>query len=46
MMNWGWSAELGVSCNHCHVIGKWESDSIQKKDIAKRHVVNAGEDQQ
>ncbi|HNP20492.1 MAG TPA: c-type cytochrome [Panacibacter sp.] len=35
MMNWGWSAELGVSCNHCHVIGKWESDSIQKKDIAR-----------
>lgn len=35
MMNWGWSAELGVSCNHCHVIGKWESDSLQTKDIAR-----------
>jgi hypothetical protein len=22
MMNWGWSAELGVSCSHCHVPGK------------------------
>lgn len=35
MMNWGWSAELGVSCSHCHVIGKWESDSLQTKDIAR-----------
>src|SRR5207249_9771908 len=29
MMNWGWSTELGVSCSHCHVIGKWESDSLE-----------------
>jgi hypothetical protein len=35
MMNWGWSAELGVSCSHCHVIGKWESDSLATKDIAR-----------
>jgi len=35
MMNWGWSAELGVSCSHCHVIGKWESDSLRTKDIAR-----------
>lgn len=35
MMNWGWSTELGVSCDHCHVIGKWESDSLQTKDIAR-----------
>src|SRR4051812_13115933 len=35
MMNWGWSAELGVSCSHCHVIGKWESDSLETKDIAR-----------
>jgi hypothetical protein len=35
MMNWGWSAELGVSCAHCHVIGKWESDSLETKDIAR-----------
>src|SRR5438477_11994832 len=35
MMNWGWSAELGVSCSHCHVIGKWESDSLDTKDIAR-----------
>jgi len=35
MMNWGWSAELGVSCSHCHVIGKWDSDSLNTKDIAR-----------
>jgi hypothetical protein len=35
MMNWGWSAELGVSCSHCHVTGKWESDSLEAKNIAR-----------
>ena len=35
MMNWGWSAELGVSCSHCHTAGKWESDSLPTKDIAR-----------
>jgi hypothetical protein len=35
MMNWGWSAELGVSCSYCHVIGKWESDSLRTKDITR-----------
>jgi photosynthetic reaction center cytochrome c subunit len=35
MMNWGWSTELGVSCSHCHVKGKWESDSLETKDIAR-----------
>ena len=35
MMNWGWSTELGVSCSHCHVIGKWESDSLETKNIAR-----------
>ena len=35
MMNWGWSAELGVSCSHCHIIGKWESDSLRTKEIAR-----------
>jgi len=35
MMNWGWSAELGVSCSHCHVTGKWESDELITKDIAR-----------
>lgn len=35
MMNWGWSAELGVSCSHCHVPGRWESDELLTKDIAR-----------
>jgi hypothetical protein len=35
MMNWGWSAELGVSCSHCHILGKWESDSLEAKQIAR-----------
>ncbi|PWT75288.1 MAG: hypothetical protein C5B59_09305, partial [Bacteroidetes bacterium] len=35
MMNYGWSAELGVSCAHCHVLGKWESDSLETKQIAR-----------
>ncbi|MGB3080383.1 MAG: photosynthetic reaction center cytochrome c subunit family protein [Saprospiraceae bacterium] len=35
MMNWGWSAELGVSCDHCHIIGRWESDELYTKDIAR-----------
>lgn len=35
MMNWGWSAELGVSCSHCHVKGQWESDTLPTKDIAR-----------
>jgi hypothetical protein len=35
MMNWGWSKELGVSCSHCHTIGKWASDSLPAKDIAR-----------
>jgi Photosynthetic reaction centre cytochrome C subunit len=35
MMNWGWGKELGVSCSHCHEIGKWESDSLPAKDIAR-----------
>lgn len=35
MMNWGWSAELGVSCSHCHKVDKWESDLLPTKDIAR-----------
>ena len=35
MMNWGWSKELGVSCSHCHTTGKWESDSLPAKNIAR-----------
>jgi len=35
MMNYGWSKELGITCSYCHVLGKWESDSLPTKDIAR-----------
>jgi len=35
MMNYGWSKELGITCSYCHVPGKWESDSLPTKDIAR-----------
>jgi hypothetical protein len=35
MMNYGWSKELGITCSYCHVKGKWESDSLPTKDIAR-----------
>jgi hypothetical protein len=35
MMNYGWSKELGISCSYCHIPGKWESDSLITKDIAR-----------
>src|SRR5436190_20350826 len=35
MMNWGWSTELGVTCSYCHVVGKWESDSLVTKEITR-----------
>ena len=35
MMNYGWSKELGITCSYCHVTGRWESDSLPTKDIAR-----------
>ena len=35
MMNYGWSKELGITCSYCHVPGKWESDSLPTKDVAR-----------
>jgi hypothetical protein len=35
MMNYGWSKELGITCSYCHVPGKWESDSLPTKEIAR-----------
>src|ERR1700754_3827848 len=35
MMNYGWSKELGVTCSYCHIPGKWDSDSLRAKDIAR-----------
>jgi hypothetical protein len=35
MMNYGWGEELGITCTYCHVPGKWESDSLPTKGIAR-----------
>lgn len=35
IMEFGWSGSLGVKCDHCHIPGKWESDDVPGKDIAR-----------
>ncbi len=35
IMNFGYSRSLGVSCTHCHVPGKWESDEKINKQVAR-----------
>jgi len=35
VMNFGYSRSLGVSCTHCHVPGKWESDEKPAKQVAR-----------
>ncbi len=35
VMNIGYGKSLGVSCDHCHVTGKWESDEKPQKQIAR-----------
>ncbi len=35
IMERGYSRALGVSCTHCHVRGKWESDEKPAKRIAR-----------
>lgn len=35
VMNFGYSRSLGVSCTHCHVPGKWESDEKTNKRVAR-----------
>ena len=34
VMNFGYSRSLGVSCTHCHVPGRWESDEKPNKQVA------------
>lgn len=31
-----WSIALGVSCGHCHEIGRWEADDKPEKIIARK----------
>lgn len=35
IMESGWSGSLGVSCDHCHLTSKWESDDVPGKQIAR-----------
>ncbi len=35
VMNFGYSRSLGVSCTHCHVPGKWESEEKPNKQVAR-----------
>lgn len=42
VMNFGYSRSLGVSCTHCHVPGKWESDEKPNKQVARDMVVMVG----
>ncbi len=35
IMNFAYSRSLGVSCTHCHVPGKWESDEKPGKQVAR-----------
>ncbi len=35
IMEFGYSGSLGVTCDHCHIPGKWESDDVPGKQIAR-----------
>jgi len=35
IMENGWAASLGVSCDHCHLPGRWEVDDVPGKEIAR-----------
>ena len=36
MMNYGYARSLGVSCDHCHVVGEWEKEDRAQKQIARQ----------
>lgn len=35
VMEFGYARSLGVTCTHCHVAGKWESEDKPQKQIAR-----------
>ena len=37
IMEFGFTRSLGVTCTHCHVPGKWESDDKGAKRTARAH---------
>jgi hypothetical protein len=36
LMDQGYGRSLGVSCAFCHIQGRWDSDSLQTKRIARQ----------
>lgn len=38
VMQFGYSASLGVSCDHCHVVDQWEKDDKAPKRAAREMV--------
>jgi hypothetical protein len=36
IMDRGFSPALGVGCDYCHVEGKWASDSLETKQVARK----------
>ena len=36
IMERGFSPALGVGCDYCHVEGKWASDSLETKQVARK----------
>lgn len=35
VMSMGFARSLGVDCTHCHVAGRWESDDVPAKQVAR-----------
>ena len=42
MMNMGYGRSLGVSCDHCHDPGEWESDAKRPKEVARQMMAMVG----
>ncbi len=38
VMQFGYSNSLGVSCDHCHVVGQWEKDDKAPKRAAREMI--------
>ena len=41
IMNNGYGRSLGVTCEHCHVVGQWASDAKPEKQIARDMIAMA-----
>ena len=42
VMNTGFSRSLGVSCDHCHVVGEWEKEDRHQKQVAREMMAMVG----